>query len=146
MLLAFAGGRYLTPTKVKVEKQIVEVEKKVKDTESEKNHHKETTVVEITRPDGTKETTTKTVEDSQANRKTSEKDDTSRKETDTKETTYATQKIHVMGMAGTLIPTDLKQLAPIYGLSISKDFIGPLNIGAFGFTNHVFGLSVGISF
>lgn len=146
LVLAFAAGRFLAPTKVKTETKIVEVEKKTKESESEKNRHKETTIVEVTHPDGSKTTTTTIIEDSQANHKTSETDQIARKETDTKEITYSGQKVHVMGMAGSSVPADLHQLAPVYGLSVSKDILGPVSVGAFGFTNKVYGVSVGLNF
>lgn len=35
---------------------------------------------------------------------------------------------------------------PLYGLSISKEFLGPITVGAFGLTNGVVGLSLGYNF
>lgn len=35
---------------------------------------------------------------------------------------------------------------PTYGISFNKEFIGPITIGAFGMTNGLIGVSVGMSF
>lgn len=37
-------------------------------------------------------------------------------------------------------------MVPIYGVSVSKKFIGPISLGAWGLTNGTGGLSVGMSF
>jgi len=39
-----------------------------------------------------------------------------------------------------------KEFKPTYGISVSKQVFGPLRLGAFGFTNHVAGLSLGLDF
>lgn len=37
-------------------------------------------------------------------------------------------------------------MIPVYGISANKEFIGPITIGAFGLTNGVVGLSIGVNF
>ncbi len=37
-------------------------------------------------------------------------------------------------------------IEPVYGLSVSKEVLGPITVGVFGFTNTTVGVSVGISF
>lgn len=39
-----------------------------------------------------------------------------------------------------------RAFVPVYGVSITRELVGPITIGAFGFTNGVVGLSVGINF
>ncbi len=39
-----------------------------------------------------------------------------------------------------------KALTPLYGVSVTKQVLGPITIGAFGLTNGVLGLSLGYSF
>jgi len=39
-----------------------------------------------------------------------------------------------------------KDLVPIYGVSVSKQVLGPWSIGAFGLTNGIIGLSIGVTF
>jgi hypothetical protein len=45
-----------------------------------------------------------------------------------------------------LVGTDYTSLKPIYGMSVSKEFLGPVTIGVYGMTNHMIGLSLGIDF
>ena len=40
----------------------------------------------------------------------------------------------------------LTDLTPKYGISVSKEFLGPVTIGAFGLTNGTIGVSLGIDF
>jgi hypothetical protein len=35
---------------------------------------------------------------------------------------------------------------PLYGVSVSKEFIGPVTIGAFGLTSSVVGVTIGLNF
>lgn len=35
---------------------------------------------------------------------------------------------------------------PLYGINVSREFLGPVTIGAFGLTNGVLGVSVGLNF
>lgn len=37
-------------------------------------------------------------------------------------------------------------LKPLYGISVSKELLGPITVGAFGLTNGTIGLSLGINF
>jgi hypothetical protein len=45
-----------------------------------------------------------------------------------------------------LVGTDYTSLKPLYGVSMSKEFLGPITLGVYGMTNHVIGLSIGINF
>lgn len=142
-----AIGRWTAPEKIKTETKIVEVEKKTEhsDTEADKNKHKETTTHEITRPDGTKETTTTVVEDSNANRHntTDKTDDKSKSEDISKEVTKSGSKLTLSALAGVKVsdPTGM-----IYGGHVTKDILGPINIGVWGMSNNTAGLSIGLTF
>lgn len=135
----FALGRYTGPEKVRTETKIVEVEKKTKKSETEK--HKETEVVEITHPDGTKEKKTKIVED--ANRKTAEKDESKKSQDSSTEITRSGGKLYIQGLAGL---DRFNIIAPIYGISISREILGPISVGGWGLSNGAFGVSLGLSF
>lgn len=51
--------------------------------------------------------------------------------------------LNVSALAG----NDFKDVfKPIYGVSVNKEFIGPITLGVFGMTNSVIGLSVGVNF
>ena len=39
-----------------------------------------------------------------------------------------------------------RDFAPVYGASLTKEFIGPVTIGAFGLTNGTLGVSIGLNF
>lgn len=139
LAVAFASGRYLTPTKVVTEIKTVEVEKKT--SESDKNKHKETTIIEVAKPDGTKETTTKTVEDTDSKKSTT--DETAKSSDQTKEVTREGSRLSISALAG----TDVTNWAagPIYGAHVSKDLLGPISIGVWGLTNKTGGISIGLS-
>lgn len=146
LAVSFAAGRWATPVKVRVETKTVEVERKTTDTKSDLdlNKHKETVTTTSKRPDGTVETTTKTTEDTHANRSSDQQttDQTRKTASVTKETTYSTSKVTISALGGISVHD---MATPIYGASVTKPVMGPITLGAFGFTNGTFGLSVGIS-
>lgn len=67
-----------------------------------------------------------------------------RVESVTRDAPVAKSKIHISALAG--LDLSLSAPRPIYGASISKDFIGPISIGAWGLTNGSAGVILGISF
>lgn len=143
VITAFAVGRFSAPEKVKIEKEIVEVEKKSSETDLDRDKHKTTTTTEITRPDGTKEKTTKVEEDTKTSKNTTTVDLRQRNETETKEVTYGSNRVTISGMAG----LGLDSLSvPIYGASITRPILGPIVIGLWGLTNKTGGVSLGLQF
>jgi hypothetical protein len=141
---AFASGRLLAP--VKVVTKVVEVEKKVETTATQKDEHKETTVVETQRPDGTKQTTTKIVEDASTHAKTAETDQTNK--SSVSEVTRDSSSLSISLLAGAPLTLNggLGVGLPAYGVHVSKRILGPISVGAFGFSNGLAGVSVGLSF
>lgn len=135
---AFVAGRQSAPEKIKIETKVVEVEKKK--TETEKDKSRKTVVVEKTNPDGSKEKTTTIVEDTNIKRKT-EKDATTVADTKT-EKTNKTADWSVDAMVGLDIPSG----TPVYGASVKRRILGPINVGVFGLTNGSCGGSIGITF
>lgn len=146
LLTAFAFGRWSAPEKIKIQKQIVEVEKKstTKDTEAERNKRKEITVTEVIRPDGTKETTTHTVEETTAVKKKAESDssESNRASNETKEVEKSSSKTTVSLMVG----TNLQNPKIVYGGSAYRPILGPVGIGLWGLTDKTLGASVGLTF
>lgn len=127
LALAFAGGRYSIP------KATVDAQKQVEvDKQKDVKTHTDTTVTKA--PDGT--TTTHTVTD---------KDSTTKTDTVSSEHTVVSQK-HTNLNVSALVATKVDDLTPMYGASVSKEFVGPVTIGAFALTNGTIGLSVGIDF
>ncbi len=143
ILVAYAAGRYTTPAKVVTVTKEVEVEKKTAETDTDRNKHRETTTTEVQKPDGTKETTTKVVEDTLTNRQTKLTDDSVKTAEAKTETTYNASVLTLAVLAG-LKTQD--HFTPVYGLSASKEVLGPIGVGAFGFTDGVFGASLSLSF
>jgi hypothetical protein len=137
VVLAFAGGRFLAPEKVKIETKIVEVEKKTK----VKDKKKDTTIVEITRPDGTKEKKTVITEDTKTKTDQETKTDTSK----SVERIGQSGKTHISLLAGGTFSSGLT--APVvFGGHITHSVFGPITIGVFGLSNGTFGGSAGVQF
>jgi capsular polysaccharide biosynthesis protein len=152
----FALGRFMTPEKVRTEKEFVFVEKKEKTEEKSvkqdvnKDRRTEEERREITRPDGTKEVITRKIEDV-SQRKTTDKDTKTEEKTDTKvtdrqETEKSTGRNRVTISA--LGALNLKNLSesPDFGAQVSKPLLGPLTLGVFGFQSGRAGLSLGLQF
>lgn len=145
---AFAIGRFTVPEKIKEVVKVVEVEKKVivkeKGTTQEKKM--KTVIVEVTRPDGTKEKTTTITEDTQTATETSSRSDTETKTDTTKETEIVrgNSKVTVSALAG--IKVTRPQDGMVFGASLTKPILGPVTLGAFGFTDGRAGVSIGLSF
>lgn len=153
-VLCFAFGRYLTPEKIKIEKEIVQKEDTTKKQDEsiqiEKDKKKKTTVIEIIRPDGTKETKTVINED-ESTKKSKEKhsEEQTKKELVQKETTEIENSHSFLTISG-LIGTDVVHFSLsnqlVYGGHIHKNLIGPLDVGVFGLSSGVVGFSLGITF
>ncbi len=132
-VLSFALGRYTASTLSTTKDYSKQTET---DTKTNTNTNKQTVITE--KPDGTKTTVitedTKIVEDAQ-----------SKSDTQKTQTSVATK--HSVTNASLLVAVPAwNDLKPVYGLSLNKEFIGPVTIGAFGLTNGVLGLSLGINF
>lgn len=133
---AFAAGRYSVSGAIvkTTEQTTTDTTKQV-----DKDTHKNTTTV--TEEDGTgkKKTTTVVTEDTTTRSKTDEviKDDKSSVTTPVKRNT-----LNVSALAS----VDIKNFVPVYGLSITKEVLGPVTVGAFGLTSGVVGVSLGLNF
>lgn len=124
VIVVSAVTKHYFPT---IETKIVEVTKEVVKTDVQ------TVVKTIRTPDGREETVTTVVDHSQ------------------KEINTNKEAIVVKGSTiniSALVAKDFSGSTdkPLYGASISKEFIGPVTIGAFGLSNGIIGLSVGINF
>lgn len=138
LVSSFALGRFTTPVKVITETKTIEVEKKEKTKDKEK--HKRTEVIEVVKPDGSKETHTIITDDTESHSKST---DNKTVNTDTRtETTRNSSPVTISALGG-MSADDLGK--PIYGLSITKSILGPITVGAFGMTNRVVGISLGLT-
>jgi FtsZ-interacting cell division protein ZipA len=138
LAVTFATGRWSASQKTtKTTEQVTQTDVKadVKDT------HTKTTITETKQPTGVD--TTVTVIDQVQDDKSTENDNT---KTQIQQTVTPTSKsklnISVLGAE------DFSKgfTEPTYGLSISKEVLGPLTVGAFGLMNGTVGISVGLDF
>lgn len=157
LLLGFSFGRWAAPTKIEYKKEIVTTEKKSTDTEDKKNTDLERNkkmrkiIVEIVRPDGTKETTTRYVENTETKKstdqltKTKEEYEKETKEIETKIVENAKSTVHLSALAGHDVTKLTMPQKPSYGGHIQKNILGPITAGLFGLTNGTCGVSLGLS-
>ena len=137
-----ASGSYFTPTKVKTETKVVTVEKKVSDTDTKKKVRKIVVVHTIVKPDGEKDITSTTTDDTNTDTAKKTTDQASTETDKTKQTTQTAPKITISALGG----YDFLRLTPVYGASFTRPFIGPVTFGAWGLSNLTFGLSAGLTF
>jgi len=130
LLVAAAGvaaGRYINPrVEIKVEEHTKEVEVVKRDVK--------TVIKQVERPDGTKETET-TIEDKTRSE--------TQKESDKESSKIVSNEKAQWKISAHLVPKE-GLLGPVYGASVERRILGPIFAGAFGNTDKVFGLSVGI--
>jgi hypothetical protein len=145
LAIAFAVGRYSTPEKIKTVTQTVTVHDIQTDTNTDKKDNKKVVTVEDDKPTGEKVITTTTTDNSDTNTKIDQTDDTTTNTTSTKEVTKGSDKVTILGLAGTQFGKG-SPLSTVYGGSISKPVLGPITTGAWGLSNKTVGLSVGLTF
>lgn len=127
---SFAFGRYSVPASI--EKKTEKVEDKIVDRDT----HQKTTTTTIKKPNGEIDETTVT------------ENDTTSKLIDVKDS-ISTEKIESkkpMVNVSILGAHDFKNRQDAYGASVSKEFIGPITLGAFGLTSGVLGITIGLNF
>lgn len=136
LVVAFASGRYSVqkPT-IKTEIQQTEAVKQTED----KNTHTKTTKTEVKKPDGTDITTTVTDQVQDDDMTTHSTATTKIQQT---VTPPKTGTLNISALAG----FDIRKMTPAYGASVTKQILGPVSVGAFGLTNGVVGVSIGLSF
>lgn len=138
-----AIGRFLTPTKVETRTILQESKLDTKDSDLERNRHKETVVKETVRPDGTKKTTSRTVEDSNTKQKKAETSVAVKTEEKSKVVENDSSRVTVMGLAA----IDVRNPGKIdYGLMVCRPILGPFTLGAFGYKSGTVGVSFGLQF
>lgn len=150
VLVAFAGGRYSVPESAKESSKSSETEKKsAKETEDLNVKKKKTkTVTETTGPDGTKtKTETEVVESEKDSSKSNETKEVAKKtEESSKEVTRSGSRLTVSALAGSKISFSSSTFEIDYGGMVTKEIIGPISIGAFGFKSGMAGVALGLTF
>lgn len=134
--VAFGTGRWLAPTKVETKTVERVVERRVVVTDVDR---KEITK-KVQKPDGTTETVTEIVDRSKI------KEDTD-KVSDSKTTTVTERdrtSLLVRGMIGANLSS--WSSGPEYGIGVDRRVLGPVWLGAYGFSSGRAGVAVSISF
>jgi VCBS repeat-containing protein len=137
IVASFALGRF-SISAVSATK-LVESDNKTEQKELDKDTHTKTETVTIKKPDGT--TKTVTTIDTTAEVKIDDK----KTEVDNKVQTSTPVKRPTINVSA-LAVLDLRTGLPAYGASASKEILGPVTVGAFGLTNGVLGISIGLDF
>jgi hypothetical protein len=138
IVVAFAAGRFsVQQPEIKTEVS----EKTAAQKDQTKDTHTQTTITTVKTPDGT----VKTVEqiNQVADVKTAE---TSVTNTNIK-TDVIPPKLNTLNVSA-LISNNFANgvLQPSYGISVTKQVLGPVTVGAFGLTSGVVGVSIGLNF
>lgn len=132
---AFAIGRYSVQSPA-VKKTTETSTDKSKD--QERDTHKQTTTIVEDGP-SCKKTTTTVTEDTSTKKHV---DDRSDVKTDVTITPSKRDTLNVSALVG----LDIRQKSATYGVSVNKEIIGPITMGAFGLTNGTIGVSIGLNF
>lgn len=143
---AFATGRFTVPTKTVTVVKEVTVEKKVVDTNSDRTDHKVTTVTETDQINGIKTIVT-VIKDDVDNKtdviaKTDKTDDLSESKTVVK----SGGRLNISALGGLSLASLNIPQAPIFGVHVSKDILGPISGGLWGLTDKTLGISLGLTF
>lgn len=135
LLTTFTAGRYSAQSAkvaTKIDTTVTE------DKKSTQDKHKQTTTITEKKPDGTTKTVTKVTEDTET-----KKDTTTDSVSHTQQVvTPVKSSLNISALAG----LDLSGRLPVYGVSINKQVLGPVTLGAYGLTNGVIGVSIGLNF
>jgi lipopolysaccharide export LptBFGC system permease protein LptF len=138
LIVTFAAGRWsASQVSIKTTQMVTQNDQKaeVKDT------HTKTTITETKQPTGVD--TTITVIDQVQDDKTAEKDN-SISNTQTTITPTSKSKLNISILGAEDFSKGFTQ--PTYGLSVNKEVLGPVTVGAFGLMNGTVGISVGLDF
>lgn len=136
LLLAFGIGRYTAQIGSAPATKTVADVKVDTVTDSDQQKHEVETITK--KPDG--EVTTVITEDTNT---VATQNQESVSHTETTVTPPKINTMNISALVGVDLPNSLK---PLYGASFTKQFLGPISIGAWGLTNGTLGVSVGINF
>lgn len=132
-VLAYLGGYNRGVSRAKTVTQVKEVVRV-------EFVHRETTTETTTTPKGDTITRTVVVEDT----KTDVKTDTSKTQTPAVPADVPRKRLtNISALTALDVPSSL---TPVYGISVTREVLGPITVGAFGLTNGTVGVSVGVTF
>lgn len=146
---AIAVGRYSVALTTKLKKQDTKTQETSQTTDTHKDKAKKTTttVIETTTKDGTKTKKTQVIVEDKTDLDKNINNTTKNQETHKESLTQVAQvgKWHVSILGG-LNVLDPASTGFVYGAAASRDIIGPFNLGLFGLSTGVMGLSAGLNF
>lgn len=140
LVLSFASGRWLAPTKTVTVTHTVEVEKQVDKSDTRVKEHKTTVVVK--QPNGA--STTTVTEDKSTGTDTVDTTQTA-SITDTSKTVTRSKPSISFSILGAENIHSISA-SPAIGGMVSKQILGPITATAFGLSNGVVGLGIGLTF
>jgi type II secretory pathway pseudopilin PulG len=131
LVVGYGLGRYVQPAKVVTKTQTVtQVVTQIQE-------HVHTVTHTVVQPNGIKDITTVTDNNSTENK------DSDTKSSSSTITTYSKPQWRAQGLAG----LNLSNVStPIYGLGVERRILGPIFVGAYGKTNSEAGLSLSLEF
>lgn len=109
--------------------------------QKDKDTHTKTVVNTVKKPNGEVDTTQTTTTDIVSKTDTQQQSDMKLQETITPP---KTNTLNISALIGNDFSKGL--ISPTYGASVTKQMLGPITIGGFGFTNGLLGLSIGLNF
>jgi hypothetical protein len=136
---SYLAGRYSAPEKIKTVTK-VEVHEVTK-TVTEKSGEKNEVITQIKKPDGTEITRTR-IEAHHESRQAIAKEAQTKTEV-VHEVTYR-QGVVISALIG--LPLSSLYSGAVYGVAVSKPFIGPIHLGVWGMSDKTIGLSAGLEF
>jgi hypothetical protein len=151
-----ALGRYTNSEKIKIQKTDTQTStntenKNDKTTiDTHRDDHLKTVITEHDNKDGSKDKVTTITNDDESTISKNQDDTSSTKDSET-DTSKDSEKISrgsdqvTISVLSAVKVTDLTG-GLVYGVSITRPILGPLTVGAFGFTNSTVGLSIGLTF
>lgn len=138
--LSFIVGRYSAPEKIKIEKETATETESAKSSNDKKDQEKIETTVK--RKDGTEITRIRYITKTEVIKEESKAALAVSKETKTIENRRG---VVVQALIG--LPLNSSILSgPVFGAAFNKQILGPINIGAFAFTDMRVGISLGLEF
>lgn len=137
LLVAFASGRY-SVNQIASSTTLKTAESDTK-SQKDKDVHTITTTTTTKDPSG-KQVTTTTTDTTAETRST--KDQVTKSVDQTSVVMQKQSKLNLSVLGG----IDIRSRTPVYGASITKQFLGPITLGVFGLTNGTVGASIGIDF
>jgi len=139
MVTSFAVGRY---SGQKAEIKSESVTTKNVEEKQDKDTHTEKVITTVKTPDGTVKTVEKIDEVADV------KIDTNSIQVTQQKKDVIPPKVNTLNISA-LIGNDFSKglgIYPVYGVSVTKQILGPVTIGAYGITNGTIGLSIGLNF